>query len=189
MFMNSFMDSHSNLFSWLQPIALSSPLLCGSHSNWIILVTWPVLGMFLLLSQYCHLASAENLYFPNKRFLISSPGFMARTPTLKRACLRLISIAGVQLLLFTSTFLHAVLMFGVSVTGKCQREGSTAVCLCVCCACTYVPLQDAGKQGEVGREPAEERKTMQLDPCRRQQQISTEWNRLSGVEVVGVERM
>lgn len=60
------------------------------------------------------------------------------------------------------------------------------MCLCVCCACTYVPLQDAEKQEEAGTEPEEERKTMQLDPCRRQQQISTEWNSLSGVGVVGV---
>lgn len=40
-----------------------------------------------------------------------------------------------------------------------------------------------------GREPAEERENLQLDLCRRQQQISKEWNSLSGVGVVGAQRM
>lgn len=55
------MGTHSNFFSWLQPISLSSPLLCGSHLNWIICVTWQVVGLCLLVSEHCHLASEENL--------------------------------------------------------------------------------------------------------------------------------
>lgn len=150
MFMNSFTDSHSNLFSWLQPITLSSPLLCGSHSNWIIPMTWPVLGMLLLLSQYCHLASTENLCFPNKIFLISS-GFMARTPTLKRACLRLISIAGVELLLFTSTFLHAVLnVWSVRHRKVPERRQHSCVFVCMLClhVCSTSGCREAGGGGE-----------------------------------------
>ena len=46
-------------------------------------------------------------------------------------------------------------MFGVSVTGKCQREVRTVVYLCVCCACTDILLQDVEKEREGGREPAE----------------------------------
>lgn len=49
-------------------------------------------------------------------------------------------------------------MSGVSITGKCQREARTAVCLCVCCACKYVLLQDR-KQREEGSLQREERRT------------------------------
>lgn len=104
------------------------------------------LRMFQLLSQYCHLASAENLSFPSERFLISS-GFTARTPTLKRACLRLISIAGVQLLLFTSTFLHAVLnVWSVHPWKVPERRQHSCVFVCMLClhVCSSSGCREAG---------------------------------------------
>lgn len=88
----------------------------------------------------------KESFSSNKRIPVSPPGIIARTPTLKSACLQLISLAGEELLVFTSTFQHAVLNVWSVRHWKVQREVRTAVCLYVCCACTYVPLQDGDKR-------------------------------------------
>lgn len=86
----------------------------------------------------------------NKRIPVSPPGIVARTPTLKRACLRLISIAGEELLVFTSTFQHAVLNVW-SVRHWKVPERSQDSCVFVCMLCMHLCSTSGWKEGRKKR--------------------------------------
>lgn len=62
------------------------------------------------------------------------------------------------------------------------------MCLCVWCACTYVPFQDAEGAREGGREgTCRGKKKPAAGPVQEAVTNHREWDRLSGMGIVGAE--
>lgn len=116
-----------------------------------------------------------TLLSSNNRIPVSpTPGIIARTPTLKRARLWIISIATEELLIFTSIFWRAVL----NVWSVCHwnvPERSQDSCVFVCMLCMHRYSTSGWREGKGGWEGAcrtwEKKKKpknkTQVDLCRR----------------------